>query len=346
MIFVADLPFSTDSSSSLSSSSQGSDTLIALMEHPFLLSAAQSFKCMEERKVSASDERSTHCKYIYIFQGEYATVDPARVDYVGTDEATTCVGLVIRNRRNGMTSVAHMDSPNIVEIGLSQMLSLVVDHDLDPDLDVHLVGGFDDVSPNYANGSTVSNNYTDLDGYSLPLCTKLVDTLQRRQEKFHIQTLYVLGHNTKRDSQGNGYPIFHGLLIETATGFLKPASFDRTSRCPDEIVRRIRVTSSYEDSSWDGKLLGTYETETDRFVIAPCHWTSRQLRIVMTLQHLSEVEILRKCSSSPSAEGPDFVENQKRRWNYLIKHPDWRETFPANQPRIFERTADGGWIKC
>lgn len=32
----------------------------------------------------------------------------------------------------------------------------------------------------------------------------------------------------------------------------------------------------------------------------------------MTLQHLSEVEILLKCSSSPSAEGPDFVENQKR----------------------------------
>lgn len=37
---------------------------------------------------------------------------------------------------NCRTSVAHMDSPNIVEIGLSQMLSLVVDHDLDPDLDV------------------------------------------------------------------------------------------------------------------------------------------------------------------------------------------------------------------
>lgn len=73
-----------------------------------------------------------------------------------------------------------------------------------------------DLCMQYANGSTVSNNYTDLDGYSLPLCTKLVDTLQRRQEKFHIQTLYVLGHNTKRDSQGNGYPIFHGLLVSVS----------------------------------------------------------------------------------------------------------------------------------
>jgi protein N-terminal asparagine amidohydrolase len=29
-------------------------------------------------------------------------VDPARVELVGTDEATTCIGVVIRNNRTGM----------------------------------------------------------------------------------------------------------------------------------------------------------------------------------------------------------------------------------------------------
>ncbi|KAK3224036.1 hypothetical protein Dsin_011061 [Dipteronia sinensis] len=115
------------------------------MEHPILVSASQSFKCMQERKVSALDDSDS--KYVYVFQREYATVDSALVHYVGTDEATTCVGLVIRNRRNGMTSVAHLDSPTIVDIGLAQMLSLVVHNGFDAELDVHLIGGFDDVTP-------------------------------------------------------------------------------------------------------------------------------------------------------------------------------------------------------
>ncbi|KAH9710349.1 protein N-terminal asparagine amidohydrolase [Citrus sinensis] len=333
MIFVGGLPFSTNNSSWSSSSSQGSDILVALLEHPVLVSASHSFKSMEETKVSVSSETPSPSKYVYVFQREYATVDPALVDYVGTDEATTCVGLVIRNRRNRMTSIAHMDNPEIVDIGLCQMLSLVVDHDLDAELD-------------HANVTTISECYSDMDGYSLPLCRKLVDTLQRRQEKFHVQTLHVLGHNTKRDSQGNAYPIFHGFLVETCTGSLSPASFDGTSRCPDEMVRRIRVTSSYEDTSWNGKLLETYDTQTDRFVIAPCRWTVRKLHIVMSLQQLSDEEILRRCSTSPSAEGPDFVENLRRQWNYLIKRPDWRETFPWKQPRVFQRAADGGWRRC
>lgn len=80
---------------------------------------------------------------------------------VGTDEATTCVGLVIRNPRNGMwvdriimfclrsssdqcvilnngcrVSVAHMDFVGVVDMGLRQMLSMIVEDDENPILDV------------------------------------------------------------------------------------------------------------------------------------------------------------------------------------------------------------------
>ncbi|KAA8520295.1 hypothetical protein F0562_014551 [Nyssa sinensis] len=346
MIYVGEVPFSTDSWSS----SQGSESLVALMEHPFLVSASSSFKDIPERKFSVSEEsgseRSTQSRCVYIFQREYATVDPTRVDLVGTDEATTCVGLVIRNRRSGMTSVAHMDSPNVVDIGLTQMLSLVVDHNFNAELDVHLIGGFEDASPQHADGGFRSKSHKNLDGYSFPLCTKIVETLQKRREKFHIQTLHVLGHNTRWDSEGNAYPIFNGLLVETSTGSILPASFDRTSRCPDEIVRRIRVTTSFKDPSWKGRLLETYNTRTDRFVIAPCSWTISQLHIALKLQHLPDSEILLTCSTSPSAEGPDFVDNLRRQGDYLIQHPDWRNTFPMKQPRVFERTAGGGWTRC
>ncbi|KAL7158192.1 hypothetical protein ABFS83_02G125500 [Erythranthe nasuta] len=340
MIYVAGVPFSPDESS------QGTDTLIALMEHPDLVSASNSLKSTIEKKFSVSEDsnsvKSKISKSVYIFQKEFATVDPALVDLVGTDEATTCVGISIRNCRTGMISLAHMDFPNVVENGLSQMLSLITDRDSDTLLDVHLVGGFDDISSQHPN--LAPKNRKKLEGYSYPLCTKIIETLRIRSEKFQIRTLHVLGQNTKFDTEGFACPIFHGFVVDTSDGSITPASFDRKSRCPDEIVRRIRVTASFEDPNWSHRLLDTYETNSDKFVIAPCTWTIRQKRIATTLQSLSDTEILLTCSSSPSAEAPDFVDNERRKWDYLIKHPDWRESFPSGQPRIFLRTADGNWV--
>ncbi|XP_043816725.1 protein N-terminal asparagine amidohydrolase isoform X2 [Manihot esculenta] len=280
---------------------------------------------------------------IYVDGVPFSTISS---EFVGTDEATTCVGLVIRSQKNGMVSVAHMDSPKIVDTGLNQMLSLLVDQNFDLNLDVHMIGGFEDVTLKRANGTTWSESHEKLDGYSFPLCTKIIDSLVKRREKFHIRTLFVLSHNTKRDSQGNAYPIFNGFLVETSTGSLNPASFERSTRCPDEIVRRLRVSASNEDPTWNGKLLETYDTRADRFVIAPCCWTSYQLYIALQLQQLSDADILLTCSTSPAAEGPDFVDNERRLWEYIIKHPDWQYTFPLRQPRIFKRTADGGWKRC
>lgn len=56
-------------------------------------------------------------------------------------------------------------------------------------------------------------DYAKPEGYSFPLCCKLVETLQKRRENFHIQTLFILGHNTKLDSQANTCPIFNGCLV-------------------------------------------------------------------------------------------------------------------------------------
>ncbi|KAJ0792773.1 putative protein asparagine amidohydrolase [Helianthus annuus] len=106
--------------------------VIALLEHPDLVSASRSFCAIPERKFSSSVE----AKCVYLFQREYATVNPALVEIVGTDEATTCVGMVIRNCRTGMTCVAHLDSPDVVVVGLFQMMSLVSDRDDDDLLDV------------------------------------------------------------------------------------------------------------------------------------------------------------------------------------------------------------------
>ncbi|KAL1210826.1 Protein N-terminal asparagine amidohydrolase [Cardamine amara subsp. amara] len=347
MIYVDGVPFQDqNSSTSLSSTSQGSSLLLDVMSHPVIISASDAFKNLEERNVSIGEkdsESSTKDRYVYIFQSEYAIVNPALVDFVGTDEATTCVGLVIRNRKSGMTSLAHIDSPEIVDLGISQMLSLVLEDDIDAELDVHMVGGYEDVDIKNADGG---GDYAKPEGHSFPLCCKLVETLQKRREHFHIKTLFILGHNTKLDAQANTCPIFNGCLVNTSTGAIFPASFNRASRCPDEVIRRIRVSASFEDSTWKGKLLETYDTKTDRFIIAPCSWTMRLIEYVWEVNQLTDEEILTNCSTSPSAEGPDFVVNSRRIWDYLLKYPEWSKTFPRRQPRVFERISNGHWKKC
>ena len=50
-------------------------------------------------------------------------------------------------------------------------------------------------------------------GYSLPLCLNIIEALMSRQEKFHIKTLCVLQHNTKRVSGGNTFPIVSGVSV-------------------------------------------------------------------------------------------------------------------------------------
>lgn len=242
-----------------------------------------------------------------------------------------------------MTSVAHMDSPDVVDIGFTQMLSLAVKHNVDDIFDVYLVGAFNDASPQSRNHGIKSRKLLNLDGYSFPLCQKIIQTLEKSSIKFHIQLLHVLDHNTRWDSQGNAYPIFHGFLVEPSTGSVNPASFDKKSRCPDEIVRRIRLTASFEDPSLKGKLLETYDTLTDQIIISPFSWTTRQISVAFMLRHLSDSEILLSCSTSPSAEGPDFVENQRRQCEYVVEHPDSRKVFPLNQPHVFERMPNGGW---
>lgn len=67
----------------------------------------------------------------------------------------------------------------------------------------------------HANGRTIPESHADLDGYSFPLCEKIVQTLLAREEKFHIQTICVLGHNTRRDSYGNAFPIFNGFVVSS-----------------------------------------------------------------------------------------------------------------------------------
>lgn len=59
----------------------------------------------------------------------------------------------------------------------------------------------------------VSKNHKKYGGYSFPLCAKIVETLEKSNMKFNIQTVHILRNNTRMDSEGNFYPICSGFLV-------------------------------------------------------------------------------------------------------------------------------------
>lgn len=63
------------------------------------------------------------------------------------------------------------------------------------------------------NNITRTGDCKKMEGYSSPLCNKIIESLWTRPEKFHLQTLCILRHNTQRDSEGKAYPIFNGFVV-------------------------------------------------------------------------------------------------------------------------------------
>nr|CAB3468438.1 unnamed protein product [Digitaria exilis] len=328
----------------------GMELVAALAAHPGLRDAAGRLKATPESRISAGQEGAP--RHVYVFQREYATVDPARVEVVEgvscvpvtPDSVTSCavkVNFVFLGQGKSCvllsgtfddafdlplfdprTSVSHLDFPKIVEGGLKQMLELLGDDNAP--FDVHLIGGFSDASTKVVRSS--GKKHIKQEGYSYPLCCKIVEVLHKFQQQFSLRSFCVLDNNTTTDSLGNALPVIGGFVVQTSSGVVTPAGFDMNSRCPDEVVRRIRVSVSSYDPAWQGRMPD---------------WAD----IASSLNQLSDSEVLMQCSTSPAAEPPHFVENERRIWKYLINNPDWEETFPKHKPRVFHRTSDGSWSR-
>ncbi|KAJ7529629.1 hypothetical protein O6H91_15G059200 [Diphasiastrum complanatum] len=350
MIFVADELLVQEEEQIIDhnlSKSQTFALLDKLLEHPYL-SSSKTFKekpILEIKvlpgakgqydKALSQGDGSTR-NFVYVLQREYACASPSLVELIGTDEATTCIGLAIRNPESGL----------YVAQGVRQMVTSVRAHE-DTLLQVHLVGGYDDTE--IINKTETNSEMSESDqrptcgGYSKPLALKLVEAFHCSSYKFCIQTMCILQHNTGIASSGHTVPLVRGFVIQTRTGQIMPAKFDADARGPDGTIRHICLSTA----STDGKdeLRAPYDTVLDRFVIAPCKWSLTWKFYALEVLRMSDAELLANCSTSPYAESPDFLEDMRRTYAYLWQYPEWRHTFPRGEPRVFTRSVTGGWIR-
>ncbi|CAM6000438.1 unnamed protein product, partial [Sphagnum balticum] len=309
-----------------------------LLEHPVLVSSAAAFVALpgqhiqpppDENGVSTDGHGREHRKFVYVGQRECATVDPDVVEFIGTDDATTCIGVVIRNPQSGLTCVGHLDFVNGVKLGINQMTGSV-----SPTssclLEAHLVGGFDDLDPKKP------------EGYSRPLARRILEELQSSSCNFNLQTLCILQHNTAVGSNGFGHPIAYGFVVESKIGRLAPATFHIDARCPDGVVRSLCLLTISSNPNYGAELMTPYKTSEDSFAIGPTRWCVRGLQPCPIYED-EDSWFLEKTSTSPYAEGPDFLTSSRRMYAYLLEHPNWEQTFPGDSPRVFTRSNLGGW---
>jgi hypothetical protein len=57
------------------------------------------------------------------------------------------------------------------------------------------------------------------EGYSYPLCCKIVEVLHKSQLQFNLRSFCVLENNTKSDSFGNALPIIGGFVVSDFLSF-------------------------------------------------------------------------------------------------------------------------------
>jgi hypothetical protein len=133
--------------------------------------------------------------------------------------------------------------------------------------------------------------------------------------------------------------------VETSSGRFLPAYFEQESRGPDGTVRAVYTTILGGNKKWDPTLVSPYDSVSDTFVIQPFTTVAAARNYTEYMLRLPDDEFLQNFSTSPYAEGPDFVPTSRRMFHFMKSKPSVSETFPRGEPRVFTRTSSGGWVR-
>jgi len=262
-------------------------------------------------------------KYVYINQREMAVAkqnDPS-IDILGSEDATTCLIIVLRDRRTHSCGIIHLDSPYEEQISpLVNEMQKLDGASCSQEFDTFVIGG-----------------YRDERGMSEEIIeTQLCYLKQSKNSTFHLKLLCVQNLNTVIKAGGVPWPVHYGAAVRLSDGAVFPARFD--SYEPDKDIRMLRMHS--EDS--DG-FLNVYDAGSGDIVIPAFSYTPRS-NAHLWIQAEDEL-ILSRCSTSPKVEPPHFVQDFKNVFRRMLTDPDPSATiFKGGRSRRYKRNeASGKW---
>ncbi|CAH1970861.1 unnamed protein product [Acanthoscelides obtectus] len=259
---------------------------------------------------------------LYVMAREYAVVTPKnhRVIILGSDEATTCIILIVRDCNTGATGLAHLDNVGLIEQHIKEImnsLQRLSEECSQNKYSIYLVGG-----------------YSDPRGLSEEIFVGILETLQKVHQEMHLQLACIGDANTvlKDDKP---WPKVYGAAVNIDTGEVFPSTF--AEKGPDEILRGVKILVG------SSNIMNIYENSSGMVKIGPFFY-----KMPRGIEHwLEETDeaILRKSSTSPDVEPSCFVPNIKKAIQFMIENPRSIHVFKENKPHYFSRDETSGlWV--
>lgn len=258
---------------------------------------------------------------LYVIERELAVTVPQdkNVSILGTDNATTCVIVVIRHTGSGAVGITHVHCEDGVLSLIERVRELSVGFP-DGRLELSLVGGFADTR-NYSEGVFHSIMHAF---HKQPLEVDLV--------------LACVGEVNTTIRGGIHWPIICGVGVNVKTGEIFPATF--LDRGPELSLRCARhLTGGHQ-------VLDVYDCQTGLHRIGPFNY--EPLRGVDLWLQQSDEFILQHLSTSPEVEPPHFSSMIRQTLKYIQDHPFPAVTvFRDQRPLYFKRDeVTGVWVQC
>ncbi|KAL1497945.1 hypothetical protein ABEB36_008825 [Hypothenemus hampei] len=256
---------------------------------------------------------------VYVRQRELASTVPhdKNVSILGSDDATTCIIVVVRHTGSGAVALAHLDGAGTDE-AVCTMIQRVQELALgypEGRIELQLVGG-----------------YSDPNNYSEKLFFGIMNSFQKQQVEIDL-TLACIGQLNTTIRAGIAWPLIYGIGVNVKTGEIFPATFP--DKGPDALLRSVRQLTGYSE------ILDIYDCNMGLIRIGPFNY--KPLRGVDLWLEQNDEFILRHLSTSPDVEPPHFVEERRAALAYVREHPFPAVTvFGDNQPHFFRRDEQTG----
>jgi Protein N-terminal asparagine amidohydrolase len=283
---------------------------------------------------------------LYVAQGEVAHAVPSQgCDVIMSDKATTCHILALRStsddaQQEPLVSLCHIDSTQYEDCIRSMFSRHAAHHHKTTAtatpttirMDVHMVGGFDDVK---GTSREISNWVVAL---LADLAAQYSNMMQVTLQTCAISSMNESGHES---------PIGRGLAIHLRSGQAFLASCDQDVAGPDACLRAVRLWCPPPCKNKKiKKALSCIHDEHCKagsiITIAPFDF--KPFAEIDRLLALPDHVLIQYCSTSPNCEEDDFCTLLRRTLHYLrTTTPQKVFGGPQQKARVYQRVANNTW---
>ncbi|KAG4073688.1 hypothetical protein HA402_000912 [Bradysia odoriphaga] len=256
---------------------------------------------------------------LYVGQRELAAVatHDKNVNIIGSDDATTCIIVVVRHSGSGAVALAHLDGNGIDE-AVSTMVDRVQNLALgypEGRIEVQLIGG-----------------YKDQQSYAEDLFFNIMQSFHKHPLEIDLTQACVGELNTIVRGDLN-WPIIYGIGVNIKTGEIFPAAF--TDKGPDLQLRMARNFTGGQT------VLDIYDSQLGMLRIGPFNYDP--LRGVDLWLAQTDEFLLRHLSTSPEVEPPHFAMQVRSTLKYIQDNQFPAVTvFRDNRPHYYHRDETTG----